>query len=187
MRAIVHTVVSLQALAAAAVLLLAPAPAHAGGRVGLGVLTEAGAEGPAQPGIGFNLGLESSVVGALGSEVFLGVDVGGFRSAPARATLLFDVGLGGRVTTPIGVYLDARAGVGYLHGLIESQDGGLDGQAFERRNLAPFGAVGLGLDLDTLSPLPLALYARATAYHREPLASDRSYQLTGQAGVVLQF
>lgn len=186
MRALVHTILSLPA-AVAALLLLAPAPAQAGGRVALGVMTEAGAAGPARPGVGFNLGLESSVVGALGSEVFLGVDVGGFRSAPARATLLFDVGLGGRITTPLGVYLDARAGMGYLHGLVESADGGLEGQAFERRNLAPFGAVGLGLDLDTLSPLPLALYARATGYAREPLASDRAYQLTGQAGLVLHF
>ena len=76
---------------------------------------------------------------------------------------------------------------GKVVAVLPMSDGGLDGEAFVRRNLAPFGAVGLGVDLDTVSPLPLAVYARATAYHREPLASDRSYQLTGQAGVVLQF
>lgn len=179
-----------------ALLLLAP-PARADGRLGLAYLQEAQVQrdlGAASLRPGLQLTYDARLLGALGSELLLALSVGGYRPTLQSLNLLGDALLGYRLTLPVGLFVEARAGASYLHPFDGSQG---DAVAFARegvaaartRRLAPCAALGVGWDLEAFSPLPFSLYARVTGYGRRMggEGAQQLPQLTTQAGFALHF
>ena len=102
--------------------------------------------------------------------------------------LLNDALLGYRFTLPVGFFLDARVGASYLHVFEDAGSFAREGvEAVRSRRLAACAALGVGWDFDAISPLPLSLFARMTAYDRRVGGAAQLPQLTTQAGLALHF
>jgi hypothetical protein len=178
-------------LATLTTLLLAAAPARAEGRLAVAWLQEAQvrsdlASASLTPGVQVTYDLP--LVGALGNELLLAASVAGYRAGPQPLHLLSDALVGYRFTLPVGLFLDARVGASYLHVFEDAGTLAREGvEAVRSRRLAACGALGVGWDLDAISPLPFSLFARVTGYDRRVGGGAQLPQLTTQAGLALHF
>ena len=177
-------------------LVLLALPAQAGGtRLGVAYLQEAEVQqdlASARTSPGLQLTWDVPLVAGLGHELLAAVSVGGYRAGLEPLNLLGDALLGYRFTLALGLFFDVRAGASYLHafegGSAAARGVAEDGvEAVRNRQLAACGALGLGWDLDRISPLPFSFFARVTGYGRRAGPGSPLPQVTSQAGLALHF
>jgi hypothetical protein len=174
--------------AALLLLLLAPEARAGGGRLAVAYLQEAQVRqdlGAVSTRPGLQLTYDQPLLGALGNELLVAASLGGYRRGLEPLHLLGDALLGYRFTLPGGLFLDARVGASYLHAVEQAR--GLPPDGADVRRLAACAALGLGWDVDAISPLPFSLFVRMTGYDRRVGGTQVLPQLTTQAGLALHF
>ncbi|MNS11055.1 hypothetical protein D3C72_425860 [compost metagenome] len=142
-------------------------------RVGLPLTIAYFGETVTHPGL--LVGTEHKAWEAGWHRAFLAANMGGYRHPGNHTGLFLDGGLGYRLTLPVGLSLEAMAGLGYLHTVLDGRvfapgpNGGVEAVTdLGRPAWMPSAAVGVGLDAGGLGLPGSRVFTRLQLFGQYP-------------------